>query len=702
MSASRVVPIGLAVLLAGPSVSRGQSAPITEQDLLSLRWIADPRISPDGRQVAYVLVTVNQKEDRYETSLWLVGTDSGAVPRRLTDGPQDLAPRWSPASDAIAFLRAAERQPAQLWLLPMSGGEPRQLTRLGRGASPAAWSPDGRALAFASTTAPGDSADSAAKKSDVRVITRAEYRANGGGFLDPGHPSHIWRLDLRTPAGDSAAQPRKLTEGPFDENDPLWGRDGSSIYFASDRVVEPYYVAPDADLYAVPAAGGTPTRVIDISGTVAQAAPASDGARWAFVGALNPPRVPSYLQSEVFLFDDGRAASLTDGYDYEIGNDLATDQHPPRGGGGSPVVWAADGRSLIVSTTEEGRCNLVRIEIATRRVTPLTTGDHEVVGYSATLDGSRLAVTIGDPTHPAELYLLEAGTGRLTRLTHENDTLVAGRRLSQPETIWYRSFDGRRIEAWVLKPPGFTAGTRYPLILNIHGGPHSAYGYSFFHELQLMAARGYVVLAPNPRGSTSYGREFANIIQYRYPGDDYRDLMAGVDELVRRGYADERRLGVTGGSGGGLLTNWIITRTGRFHAAVSQRSIADWSTFWYTADFALFRPFWFRNAPFRDPEEFEKRSPISYVDRVHTPLMLIEGEDDLRTPPAAGGEMMFRALKALRRPVVMVTFPGENHELSRAGKPSHRLERLRHILNWFDKYLRGKPITLYDLPTEQP
>ena len=222
--------------------------------------------------------------------------------------------------------------------------------------------------------------------------------------------------------------------------------------------------------------------------------------------------------------------------------------------------------------------------------------------------------------------------------------------MPEPEEIWYTSFDGKKIQGWILKPPGFTPSTKYPLILEIHGGPHSAYGNTFTHEFQWMAAKGYVVLYTNPRGSSNYGQEFGNIIQFAYPGDDYKDLMAGVDEVVKRGYIDETRLGVTGGSGGGLLTNWVVTQTTRFKAAVSQRDISDWGNFWYTADFTLFTPTWFHKAPFEDPADFAKRSPITYVNRIQTPLMFILGDEDYRTPPGAGGEDLFRALKYLEAP----------------------------------------------------
>jgi dipeptidyl aminopeptidase/acylaminoacyl peptidase len=300
-------------------------------------------------------------------------------------------------------------------------------------------------------------------------------------------------------------------------------------------------------------------------------------------------------------------------------------------------------------------------------------------------------------TNIGDIFIADGPGAPLKQLTHANEKLFSGLHLTPPEELWYTSFDGKKIHAFLQKPPDFDAKKKYPLILNIHGGPHVAYGYCFDHEFQWMAAKGYIVLYPNPRGSSSYGREFGNIIQYHYPGDDYKDLMAGVDEVLRRGYVDPRRLGVTGGSGGGLLTNWVIGHTDRFAAAVSQRSIADWAAWWYSFDGALFHSNWFHKAPFEDAQEYLSRSPITHIAQVKTPLMLIEGEADFRAPPASGGEAMFRALKYLKKPVVMVRFPGESHELSRSGKPWHRVERLEHIVNWFDKYLQGKPMPQYDL-----
>ncbi len=689
-----------AVALPALAGSTPEKRFITAKDLLKFQWVADPQISPDGKRVAYVLVAVNDKGDSYDTSLWLVETDGTSAPRRLTAGPRDTAPRWSPDSQTLAFLRARESDGAQIHLLPMSGGEGTKLTDLPRGTSPAVWSPSSKTIAFSSTTTVQDIAErrkpSAEKKSDVRVISRAVYRANGAGWLDPTHPSHIWTIEVPVAAGTSP-EPKQITSGKYSEAGPQWSRDGGRIYFISNRVDEPYYNPPDSNLYSIPAAGGELQTVIDIDGPVGGAAASPDGARFAFAGFFNRGRVQSHTMSRLFVFANGQPVNLTPNAEFEIGSSVGGDQHAPRGGSPQPLVWTPDGRAVITAVTEHGSSNLVRVDTTTAQIEPLTTGNHDVMSYTATLDASKFALAISDPTHIGDVYVLDAATKKLKQLTHVNDELFSGLRLSEPEDLWYTSFDGRKVETWVLKPPDFDPSKKYPLILDIHGGPHAAYGWTFFHEFQWMAAKGYVVVYPNPRGSTTYGQEFANIIQYKYPGDDYRDLIAAMEEVIKRGYIDEKRLGVTGGSGGGLLTNWAITQTTRFAAAVSQRSVANWASFWYTADFTLFTPSWFRSTPFHDPEEFDSRSPVRYAEKITTPLMLVEGDDDLRAPPSQGGEAMFRALKTQHKTAVMVRFPGETHELSRSGRPTHRIERLEHILNWFDKYLLGKDIKTYDL-----
>jgi dipeptidyl aminopeptidase/acylaminoacyl peptidase len=704
--------------LAPTASADGTKRAITAKDLMRLTWAADPRIAPDGSQVAFVKVAVNAEKDDYSTSIWLVpitarGQEVEARP--LSNGPRDTAPRWSPDGTKLIFARATEKdgkpQPAQLYLLSFAGGEPRPLTDLPKGASSPAWSPDGKTIAFLSGTTPEDiekarrvkKGEKPERESDVRIVTRDEFRRDNAGYRDVLHPGHIWTM--RVPEhGDSTAEslpePQRLTSGPFEEAEPTWSRDGKQVYFTSDRDLEPYHRPDRSAIYVISAEGGPIRKIAGIPGTVADLALSPDGARLAFRGTLGEP-ARSFAQPDLYVVDaapGSKPKNVTAVFDGDIGSGLAGDQHPPRGAARALPVWGRDQTAIVDVAAERGRANLVSIDVASGKVASLTQADQEVIAFTASADGSRLAILAATATEPGDLFCVQPGSSPAQRLTSLNAKLFAELDITPPEEIEYASFDGQKIHAWIQKPAGFQAGTRYPLILNIHGGPHAAYGHTFTHELHLMAARGYVVLYPNPRGSSSYGVEFGNIIQYRYPGDDYKDLMAGVDELERRGIADPKRLGVTGGSGGGLLTNWTITQTDRFAAAVSQRSIADWSAWWYTADFTLFQPRWFRSPPFKNVEEYAARSPLTYVEKIKTPLLLIEGESDYRTPPAAGGEMMFRALKFLKKPVVMVRFPGEPHELSRSGKPWHRVERLEHIVNWFDKYLLGKAMPQYDLP----
>jgi dipeptidyl aminopeptidase/acylaminoacyl peptidase len=449
----------------------------------------------------------------------------------------------------------------------------------------------------------------------------------------------------------------------------------------------------------VPVEGGEPERALSIDGPIGSYAFDRQGKRIVFTGSVNtkPPR--SFDQNDLFVADGVGATprNLTAAYDFDVEDGIAGDQHAPRGALPTDPLWSADGQSVLVRVAEQGRANLERVDVSSGKVAAVTSGDQEVAAYTASADGSRVAMLVTTATEIGDLYALDPATGKTTRLTRVNEPLMAELDLPAPEEIWYSSFDGKRIQGWIQKPPGFDAAKKYPFILQIHGGPHAAYGHAFYHEIHWMAAKGYVVLYTNPRGSSSYGQDFGNLIQYAYPGDDYKDLMAGVDEVLKRGYVDPAKLGVTGGSGGGVLTNWTITQTDRFAAAVSQRSIADWADFWYTADFSQFQPSWFKGAPWEDPQDFARRSAITHIAKVKTPLMLIEGEEDWRTPSAAGGEQMFRALKYLKKPVVMVRFPEETHDLSRTGTPWRRVERLQHIVNWFDIHLQGKKLDLYDV-----
>jgi dipeptidyl aminopeptidase/acylaminoacyl peptidase len=696
----------LALLLAA-APRAAEKRPITETDLFKFTWIADPQISPDGSTVAFVRVVVDAKKTGYDTAIFVVPAGGGEPPRPLTSGTRDTSPRWSPDGRQLAFVRTVEKdgqpQPPQIYLLRTDGGEARPLTDLPRGASAPLWSPDGQTIAFSSTTLPDDfkkpePPKPGDHKSDVKVVTSAIYRANGNPtYVDPDRHAHIWTIRVADASAGSVAsgfsrKEHQLTDGEFDERGAVWAPDGSKLYFVSDRVKDSYFEPQDSDLYSVPDGGGDITKVASIDGTIGNLSISPDGRRLAFVGTLHGSPVRSYSQSDLWVVDAAAGSSpvnLTASYDFDINGGIGGDQSAPRGEQPKPIVWAG-ANSLIVVSAEKGSSNLKRVTLPAGRIEPLTDGRMDVVAFTAAKDASKLAATLSTQTSIGDISIVPVGSAVTagTQITHVNDALFADIVQSEPEEIWYKSFDGRDVQGWILKPPSFDAARKYPLILQIHGGPHAAYGNTYTHEFQWMAAKGYVVLFTNPRGSTTYGQDFGNIIQYRYPGDDYKDLMAGVDAVLKRGYVDAERLGVTGGSGGGLLTNWTITQTQRFKAAVAQRDIADWYGFWFTADFTLFQPTWFRKAPWEDPQDFTARSPITHVAKVTTPLKLILGDADYRTPPSDGGEMMFRALKYRKIPTEMVRFPRETHELSRSGEPWHRVERLQHIVSWMDKYLR--------------
>jgi dipeptidyl aminopeptidase/acylaminoacyl peptidase len=724
---------------------------ITDKDLFNFVWVADPQVSPDGARAVFTRVVTDEKRTGYETSIWIVATSGREAPVRLTNGKHDAHPRWSPDGTRIAFVRGGEKddsgkpRPAQIAILSLTGGEARIITDLPKGAVGPVWSPDGKRIAFSSSTTQEDidkeqrkkneakagganakesaaMASAAAKpdsdgehESDIHIITRAVYRDNDEGYLDFKRHDHIWVVDVPTASesdelSNEPSKPMQLTSGDYDEGEIVWTHNGSRIYFLTSRIDEPYYETPSTDIYSVSSAGGQPEKLATIPMGIGDLTLSPDGRRFAFHGSITQP-VRSYSQPDLWVMDltpNAQPRNLTANYDFDMGSGVFGDNAAPRGGSGPTLYWSSDGRWLFDVVGKQGSTPLVRVDAQTGEVTEITHGEQAVLDFSVTPDARTSVVLVSTATMIGDLFAVstsgkqdDSQNGAPTRITDANKTLWSQLNLTEPEEINYKSFDGKPIQGWIQKPPDFDPAKKYPLILDIHGGPHAAYGWVFDHEFQWMAAKGYVVLYVNPRGSTSYGQDFGNIIQYHYPGDDYRDLMVGVDEILKRGYVDPKKLGVTGGSGGGVLTDWTVTQTDRFAAAVSQRDISNWASWWYTADFTLFQPNWFKAPPFQDPKDYADRSAITFVEKIHTPMLFILGQSDYRTPQDSGGEQLFRALKYLKRPTAMVVFPRETHELSRSGEPWHRIERLDNIVGWFDEWLMGVPHPEYQVRPEK-
>jgi dipeptidyl aminopeptidase/acylaminoacyl peptidase len=671
----------LAALALPVAVAAQQPAGLAPESLLKWSYVGAPEISPDGAQIAYSGVSTDEAKDTYTSSVWLADVATGRT-RQLTFGDaRDAGPRWSPDGSRLAFVSNRRGGAAQLFVLPLdAGGEARQITSLPGGASNPEWSPDGTKLAFTSRVDP--KADEPATKDRApkeRVVTRLTYRTNEEGWARDGF-THIFAV-----AADGG-EPRQLTDGDFDDGAPRWSPDGAWIAFSAVRKPDRDYVRGDTEVYVVPAAGGAARPLTDRRGPDDNPVWSPDGKRIAYTGF--DEKYQSYTVTRLYVMnaDGSGSKALTADFDRGAGEGVGGDVSAPFGGTGRTLAWSPDGARVLFKSADKGSANVYAAPVAGGRVEPVTRGDYDLVGFSVARDG-RMAAVVSTSTAPYDLYALSLSDPTLKRITNVGAALVAGASVSTPEPFFYKSFDGREVQGWVMKPVGFVEGKKYPLVLYIHGGPHSAYGNLFFHEFQVLAARGYVVLFTNPRGSTSYGQDFGNVIQYRYPGDDYKDLMAGVDAVLKRGYVDERRMAVMGGSGGGVLTAWTIGHTDRFAAAVAERGVYDWYSFVLSADFNdFFVRHWFRAAPWKDPEDYRARSPITYVDRMRTPLLIIHSEEDYRVP-IDQGEELYTALKLLKREVKMIRFPQESHDLSRSGRPSHRVSRLGYILAWLDGHL---------------
>lgn len=644
------------------------------EDILRIRWLSDAQVAPDGGRVAFVVTTLDEEKDGYRSAVWSAAADGGE-PRRLTRGEgRDTSPRWSPDGKHLVFVADRDGDKGQLFVMPAAGGEAHKLTAIELGVANPVWSPDGGSICVVGRVraeAKPDDDGEKPKTPPARIITTLKYKLNGEGF------TYDKRRHLYVVERDGGAV-RQLTEDDCDDVEPAWSPDGEAIVFVSARHDGRDYDKVK-DLFAVDAAGGEPRRLTDGSFTLTSPAWSPDGRSIAFLGHRGPDDTPRHHRLWVLdVQTGGEPRCLTERLDLN----LATGGTP---GAGPWPCWSADGSAIFVAVQERGNVAIYRVEVAGGDARRVVAGERSAAGFSLDAAARRIAFVASDSATPAEVHVADvadADGANERRLTGLNDAWRAEVVLPRPKRLQARHPDGTEIDAWLLRPAGYTPGTAHPLLVSIHGGPYAQYGNTFLDELQVQAGAGFGVLYCNPRGSSGYGEAFARSIIGEPGVKDSEDVLAALDEaLAGCEDIDRERLGVLGGSYGGYLTSWIVGHSDRFAAACSERGINNRLSKAGTDDLNTTWPY-FRSEPYENPELFLRLSPLMYAEAMVTPLLIMHSEEDLRCP-IEQAEQLYSALKRLRRDVVFVRFPGENHELSRNGKPSHRLQRFRIQLDFF-------------------
>ena len=644
-------------------------------DVFELEYAADPQVSPDGSKIAYVRVAMDIMTDKPISNIWTIDVD-GDNHRPLLSGAHNYSsPRWSPNGDRIAYISAVEERGAQIYARWMDSGQTAMLTNVRHAPSSLSWSPDGSRIALAmfvesesaSLATPPPAPEGAVWAEPAKVIDTMPYRADGDGYLESGY-THIFVLSA------DGGTPRQVTSGNYDHDGRLsWTPDGENIVFAANRQEGFEHDPVESELWSVEVSSGDLTRLTDRDGPDTSPTISPDGSRIAYRGFDD--RKLGYHNNNVYVMDvgDGTVRNLTADFDRSIAD----------------VQWAGNSR-LYIQFDDYGSRHIAtlsmngNIESVASDVGGVNLGRPYTSGGFSVAGNGRYAYSAGRRDRPADV-----GTGRggqtPARITDLNDDLLGHKTLGRVEELTWQSVDDKyEVQGWLVTPPGFDPNKKYPLILEIHGGPFTAYSPNFAAEIQLYAAAGYVVLYANPRGSTSYGFDFANEIHHNYPSMDYDDLMSGVDAAIAKGYVDEDQLYVTGGSGGGVLTAWIVGKTDRFRAAVVAKPVINWTSFSLTADGThFFTRYWFDGMPWEVPEAYWARSPLSLVGNVTTPTALLTGEQDYRTP-IAESEQYYQALKLRDVDTALVRIPEASHGI--AGRPSQLIAKADNILAWFKRY----------------
>jgi dipeptidyl aminopeptidase/acylaminoacyl peptidase len=645
-------------------------------DVFQLEFASDPQVHPDGRSVVYVRNAMDVMTDRARKQLWLIDVATG-VQRPLTDGEADASsPRWSPFGDRLLYLSELDDR-KQLFVRWMDTGQASPITNLTESPEDLAWSPDGRQVAF-SMLVPDkkqpliempEKPQGAKWSEPFKEIHKLRYRYDGKGYLKDGY-HHLFV------APADGGSPRQLTRGAFHHRGRLaWSDDGASLICSANRHKNWEYKPVESELYEVPLDGGKMRRLTRRKGADHSPVISPDGRTIAYLG-FDDQRLGHHL-TRLYLInrDGGDRRVLTGDFDRSIDD----------------VQWADDGAGLCVQYDDRGTTHVGYVSKDGGEVRPFAenvggvTFGRPYASGSFSVAAGVTAFTKTRPERPADVAVIIDGEIETRLLTHLNDDLLDHKTLGTTEEIEITSsHDQRKIQAWVVKPPGFDPTRKYPLILEIHGGPHANYGPRFSAEIQLYAAAGYVVVYANPRGSTGYGQEFASLIQHAYPGHDYDDLMSAVDALAAESYIDADQLYVTGGSGGGILSAWIIGRTDRFRAAVVCKPVINWYSFVLTSDaYNFFADYWFPGPPWDHAEHYLRRSPISQAGNITTPTMLMTGEADYRTP-ISESEQLYQALKLRKIDTMLVRVPGSSHGI--ASRPSRLIAKVAYVLKWFDMH----------------
>ena len=634
-------------------------------DLYELRWADDPRLSPDGRTAAFVVWSTDRETNDYTASIWLVAVDGAAQPRRLTRGKkQDVAPRWSPDGSRLAFASNRDSKAKQLYVLPVEGGEPLQLTELNEDVTEVVWSPDGTRIVFSARVRDPAYEEEDERKRRPRRFERLQYKLDDEGWIGDR------RRHLFVVPADGSSPPVQLTDGDFEDAAPSWSPDGRRIAFVSARQ-DHWDTEVEQDIFVVDAEGGEPERLTGGDSRYEAPAWSPDGSaiacRWA-PGGFDYPR---HGQIAVLDASTGERRVLTASLDRNCA------PYPEI----REPVW--DGDSILFVLEESGYNAVYRVGADGAREPEAVLGEVWVTAFDCVVGQIVHAATT--PTSLPEIY---TGKGRLTDLSSAVEA-------SEPERFTAVSADGSEVEAWIIRPLGFEEGRRYPLLLNVHGGPFAQYGNRFFDEFQVQAGAGYAVLYSNPRGSSGYSEEWGRAIRGPIEGGegwgsrDYEDVMAVLDEALGRfDFIDPERLGVLGGSYGGFMTSWIVSHTDRFQAACSERSVNNFVLEGGSGDIGwafkgIVGEYWFEA-----PDAYLQISPSKYAANITTPLLILHSEDDLRCP-LGHAEDLFAILRVLKREVELVIFPAESHNLSRTGSPAHREMRFEAILDWFERTLLG-------------